>query len=147
MPCDEIKLKDFSGSGACSAESWFQKFELAEQINDWKGADIILQLPYHLTGSALAWFSALDATVKADRAQLIEAFKTFYLKQEPQIVTESKLLSRKMQIGESIEEYTSDLIELGAKIGRSPDSLATTFLNGLPSARKQKQGGTRNSGG
>jgi len=133
MPCDKLKIKEFSGSGAQTAESWWQKFEIATKINTWKDEDLVLQFPFYLSGAALSWYSALETTIKDDWARLKAEFEKFFLKQEPALVTESKLLSRKMKAGETLEEYMAELTELGSKLGKSVNSLATNFLNGLPS--------------
>ena len=131
MPCDKLKLKEFSGSQ--NAEGWWQKFKIAIQINDWKDTDCILQLPFFLTGAALSWYTALEAGTKTDWTKLSAEFEKFFLKQEPTLVTESKLLSRRMRAGETVDEFLAELIELGTKLGKSTNSLATNFLNGLPS--------------
>ena len=133
MPCDKLKIKEFTGSGSIPAEQWWQKFQIATEINKWKDEDLIHQLPFHLSGAALSWYSTIPNDKQADWAQLKAEFEKFFLKQEPALVTESKLLSRKMKPGETLEEYVADLTELGSKLGKSIGSLATNFLNGLPS--------------
>ena len=134
MPCDKLKLKEFTGSGASQGEIWFKKFELASQINEWKDEDCLLQLPYHLSGAAASWYGSLDAATKGNWPKLKKAFESFFLQKEPAIVTEQKLMARKLQPGESLEDYLADIVELGARVGRDSSSLSSIFLNGLPTS-------------
>ena len=61
------------------------------------------------------------------------------------MVTESKLQSRVFQPhSETIDEYYSSILSLGATLGHNSEQLATNFMNGLPKSIKDFVIGTDN---
>ena len=136
-----LTLADFSGN-LSEAKTWYRKFTLLASKYEWDKAEKCLQLSFHLSDLAGVWFSSLSTD---DWARLKAAFEKQFLNTEPTLVTESKFQSRVFQPhSETIDEYYSSILSLGATLGRNSEQLATNFMNGLPESIKDFVIGTDN---
>ena len=134
--CKFLHLGCYNGDPA-QAKSFLQRFDLLSAKSQWDDDDKKLQLAFHLSDSAANWLSSLPIESTDTYAHLRTAFEAYYLNCEPLLVTESRLLARRLQAGESLTDYYANILSLGAKLGRKPDQLATQFVNGLPEAFKE----------
>ena len=136
-----LTLADFSGN-LSEAKTWYRKFTLLAWKYEWDNAEKCLQLSFHLSDLAGVWFSSLSTD---NWARLKAAFEKQFLNTEPTLVTKSKLQSREFQPhSETIDEYYSSILSVGATLGRNSEQLATNFMNGLPESIKDFVIGTDN---
>ena len=132
--CTKMVLGNFTGTG--DANSFIRRFELLAAKDNWGDDEKRIRLAFALTDQAGIWYANLTADKIDTYAHLLAEFKKHYIDNEPTLVTESKLLSRKLLSGESLEDYYDALVALGNKLGRKPTELGTQFINGLPDSYK-----------
>lgn len=130
------KLPEFKGPSD-DAVGFLLKLDMLATKYQWPDSEKSFQLAFNLTGAASKWFTTLPQTVKGNWAQLRASFEGQFVNVEPLLVTEAKLSNRRLQAGESVDEYADDILLLGSRLGRAPQQLACTFLHGLPSDMQQ----------
>ena len=128
---NRLVLKEFNGDKN-EAVVWFSKFELLAGRYQWTSEDKITYLGFNLTENAGVWFSTLPTTVKDSWDALKDAFKAQFIESESRLILQSRLQNCKMGPGDSIEDYYSNILSLGSKLGRAEEDIASAFLNGLP---------------
>ena len=131
--CNHTKLQVPNYDGSQNGKAFLRKFELIATKYRWDHGERCLQLAVHCSGKAETWLNGLPQATLDDWALLSASFRAHFLDNEPRIVTESKLQARKLNVGsETVDDYHSSLIELGAQLGRNNDEMASAFINGLP---------------
>ena len=114
-----------------------KKFEMLSALTKWDDNQKIYQLVFHLIKSALAWYGSLEEAKQNNWTHLKNEFKKQYIDNIPSLVVEQQISVRKLEPGESVQDYYSSLISLGGKVGKKPSDLATQFLKGLPEACRE----------
>ncbi|MEL7287530.1 MAG: hypothetical protein AAGJ57_08955 [Pseudomonadota bacterium] len=121
-------VSQYNGSG--DFDEWIKKLELVAKIQNIKKKENFV--PLFLTGGAFAVYDALPEKKKDDydeiraalsRAFSIDRFRAF-----------EEFSHRRLQPGESVDVYLSDLRTLGYKVSGdlSDDWLVCAFVAGLP---------------
>ena len=90
-----------------------------------------------MTESAGNWFATLSDQVASKWEKLRPAFEKRFLNTEPPLALESRLQSRVLSPSETIEDYHSSILALGATLNISNNMLTGAFLNGLPENMKE----------
>ena len=133
-----IKLKLTTYDGLHDGRDFMDKIEMVKTACDWDDKEAAIQMQLHLTGPASTWIRTMvKDTVKAKWDTLLSAFKERWVNQDPLLLTEQKLLARKLQPGESLEEYYAAILDFAQKLGRTPDEMAAYFVGGLPDVVKE----------
>lgn len=131
-----LRLPEFRGQGD-DAELFLRKLDLLATKYRWEDQEKCFQLTFNLTGRAGSWYATLPDATQRNWVALKAAFESQFLNAEPKLITESKLNSRCLQAGESVDDYLADILSLGNKLNRSQDQLACVFINGLPTEMGQ----------
>ena len=125
----KLRLSEFKGDRD-QAAVWWSKFELLSTRYNWSDEDKCCNLGFNLSDNAGVWFSTLSADIKSDWTRLSAAFKSNFVECESRLILQSKLQS--LSFTSDLDDYYSQVISLGAKLGRSEEDIASAFLNGLP---------------
>lgn len=129
-------------SGGRHVAEWFDRFRaLCER----RGVDFVSVLPERLTGAAYATWAGLSPEEQASAPSVRAALLDAYMPSWTDAFDEFQ--ARRLQPGETVEEYLQDLRGLAALFidGPVPDSLLDAkFVSGLPEdARLRMRVGTR----
>ena len=131
----KYKLASFNGLG--NADDFLSKFELLKTTCKWNDKEAGTHLALHLEGPADTW---MRTEVKAADRDVWDTLSTLFKKRwitlDPQLLVEQRLLARKLQPGETLEEYLGAILDFSNRLGRTADQMAANFVNGLPEAVK-----------
>lgn len=118
--------------GSSDFAEWVKKLELVAKLQ--KVNELENFLPLYLVGKAFAVYDSLSDNDKSDykrlKACLLKAFSL------DSFSAFEGLLSRRLQVGESVDVYLADLRRLVGLIGDQQELLKTAFVCGLPTEMK-----------
>ena len=131
------KVREWSGKDLSKASDWIRKFRAISTLYQWPEENRCLIFRMAMTGGAATWLETLDQEdpeIRNNIEAMLERFESEYVNNEPVVCIENSLHSRRWawERGESIDAYRSALAEIGHKLGKHGDDLATYFLRGLP---------------
>ena len=129
-------------SGGRHVAEWYDRFR---SLCERRGVDFVSVLPERLTGAAYATWAGLSPEEQASAASVRAALLDAYMPSWTDAFDEFQ--ARRLQPGETVEEYLQELRGLAALFidGPVPDSLLDAkFVSGLPEeARLRMRVGTR----
>lgn len=131
FPSVSVKCSDLIGqfSGRGDFAEWIRKFELVAEIQGIEKMEKFV--PLFLTGGAFAVYDSLPVKSKENykvRAALMRAFS------EDRFRAYGDFVQRRLQSGEPVDVYLSDLRRLAGKVsgGLPEEWLVCAFVSGLP---------------
>lgn len=122
----------FSGLPEEDAVMWLERFVSWINFNNWKDPTKIYNaLKLRLCGTALDWCNNLSGSLKTNPEVLYRSFKEHFQNIHPKWLLEQKLFERKMQEGEDLEDFITEIDRLCNHLGKSEKDKVITFIRGL----------------
>ena len=126
-----VKLvQEYRGEGSVS--EWLEKVRSVCELNQIsEDSDILYVIALRLAGSAYVVYQQLEKNKKKSLKEVEHALRTAY-EVEPYVAW-CQLMERKIEVGESVDEFLAALRKLGRLIGGlSNAALLYAFVRGLP---------------
>ena len=109
-------------------------FEAIANHNRWDGHQRARAFPTYLEPSVLQWYSSLGANAKQDYTRLKDAFIRRYQGANDRHKMEQDFANIRFNRYTTLEAYTDQLEDLGARLGKTQDEVIKKFIVGLPDA-------------
>ena len=126
-----IQPGTFSGKADENAKNFVDHFECYAKLTGLNDENKCLTFGLLLKGIAACWFNGLEADTKKDFNLLREHFKDTYLSKSKNWINMQHLEDRKLQVGERVEQYVTDVIKMTNKLGPSEAETKQYMIRGL----------------
>ena len=126
-----IQPGTFSGKADENAKNFVDHFECYAKLTGLSDENKCLTFGLLLKGIAACWFNGLEADTKKDFNLLREHFKDTYLSKSKNWINMQHLEDRKLQVGEKVEQYVTDVIKMTNKLGLSEAETKQYMIRGL----------------
>ena len=121
----------YSGSDSEDFDLFCQQFQAFAQLNNYTHFKTILAFQTRLTGNALEFFRTIPASEKDTLEHVIQKIKAHFEGDSWKWRTETKLLSRKQAVGETIDDYAADIMKMSAQVAKPASDQISYFVRGL----------------
>lgn len=118
--------------GCADPNEFIRKFDLMIDQFGWDDDQKLFRFKFYMTKSAGVWVRSLPEAERDTYEHIRTSFENHYIRGESAIVLESQLQSLRLGPNLDIDSYLSQLLDIGSRLNRTPDTLAVSFLNGLP---------------
>ena len=121
----------YSGADTEDFDLFCQQFQAFAELGNYTHFKKILAFQTRLTGNALEFYRTLPASQKDSLEHVIEQIKAHFEGDSWKWRTETKLLSRKQAVGETIDDYAADIMKMSAQVAKPAPDQISYFVRGL----------------
>ena len=129
--------KCFTGSGDKNVSDFFNQFDRYVKFNVLNADERLLAFPSCLDGLALQYYESLATEIKDDFGKVRDSFMNRYEPEKMRIFKTESLYNRKMQKGETLQDYTLAITTEANRLKLTENETKQVFIQGLPSSLKE----------
>jgi len=112
-------------------DEFCRQFDAHATLANFTGDKQKLSFQTRLAGNALVFFNTLSEQEKATLTTIKRALKSNFEGDSWKWQLETKLLSRKQVLGESIDDYAADIIKMATQLTKNDSDQISFFVRGL----------------